>query len=107
GLDRARVVLDARLSVLLLVAEDPALALRHHLVTELARGQVVAPIAEGAFGELHDVALVHEGEALALVVEGVAEGGAHEALRPLAGDGLDADAAGLRESDLLDLHLGL
>ena len=93
--------------VLLLVAEDPALALGHDLVAELARGQGVAPVAEGALRELHDVALVHEGQALALELERVAQGRAHQALRPLLRDGLDPDGARLREADLLDLHLGL
>ena len=36
------------------------------LVAELARRERVAPVAERALGELHDVALVHEGDALAL-----------------------------------------
>src|SRR5204862_3313014 len=52
----------------------------------------VAPVAEGALGELHDVALVHERDALALVLDGVVEGGANEALTALARDRLDADA---------------
>ena len=34
---------------------------------ELTFRQFVAPIAKSAFGELHDVALVDEGDALALV----------------------------------------
>jgi hypothetical protein len=49
-----------RLGLALLVAEDPALALGDDLAAELPRGELVAPVAEGALGELHDVALVHE-----------------------------------------------
>ena len=51
------------------VAEDPALALGDGLVAELLRGDFVAPLAEGALGELLDVALVDEGDGLAAVVD--------------------------------------
>ena len=71
------------------------------LAGELALGQGVAPVAEGALGELHDVALVDERDALPLVGDGVLDGGAHQPLGALAGDRLDADADGLGEADLL------
>ena len=67
---------------------------------ELLLREGVAPVPEGALGELHDVALVDEGEALALVGDGVLDRGAHEPLGALARDRLDADAARLREADL-------
>jgi len=38
-------------------------------VRELPLGEGVAPVAEGPLGELHDVALVHEGQALPPVGE--------------------------------------
>ena len=75
------------------------------LVGELALGQGVAPVAEGALGELHDVALVHQRHALALVGDGVLDRRADQPLAPLARDRLDADGDGLREADLL-VHLG-
>src|SRR5439155_5534625 len=98
-------VRDAVPRVLLLVAENPGLALGHRLAPELPRRQRVAPVAEGALGELHDVALVDEAQALALEVERIADRGADEGPGALPGDGLDADGARLRETDLLDLHL--
>ncbi len=44
---------------------------------EVLRGTFVAPVAESAFGELHDVALVDEGHAVFVVVNGVLDGGLH------------------------------
>ena len=40
---------------------------------EVVLRDLVAPVAKRAFGELHDVALVHEGDALALVLNRVAD----------------------------------
>src|SRR5207245_7328145 len=105
GLDGRRVLLDADRQVLLLVTEHPALALRHRLAPKLPRRERVAPVAEGALGELHDVALVDEGQALALEVDGVTDRGPDEALRAFPGDRLDAEGARLRDADLLDLPL--
>ena len=74
---------------------------------ELALGEVVAPLHEGAFGILHDIALMDEGQRLALVGDGVLDGRTDEALGTRAGDRLDADAdrGGLlaAETDLLKL----
>ena len=54
---------------------------------------LVAPVAERALGELHDVALVHEGDALALVGDGVARSRRGRGARcPVARHRLDADA---------------
>jgi hypothetical protein len=64
----------------------------HRHVGEFLAHEVVAPVAEGALGELLDVALVHQRDALAVVAQGVFDGGAHEALGPELGDGLDPDA---------------
>ncbi|MNS57298.1 hypothetical protein D3C72_901810 [compost metagenome] len=70
-------------------------------------GQGIAPILEGTFGELHDVALVHQGHGVAIVVDGVLDGGTDQTLGTGLGHGLDADAAGLGEADLLHAHLVL
>ena len=64
-------------------------------------GQRVAPVAERALGELHDVALVHERDAVALVGDGVLDSRPHDALGALLGHRLDADAGGVGETDLL------
>ena len=66
---------------------------------ELALGQLVAPVTEGALRELHDVALVHQRQALALVGDRVLERRADQALAALARDRLDADAGRRRESE--------
>jgi hypothetical protein len=50
---------------------------------------------------------VHDGHRLAVVVDGVLDGGAHQAFGAFARDRLDADARGVREADLLDAHLVL
>ena len=64
-------------------------------------GQCVTPVAERALGELHDVALVHEGDAVAVVGDGVLDGRPHDALGALLGHRLDADADGVGETDFL------
>ncbi len=73
----------------------------------LALDQGVAPVAEPALGELHDVALVHQRDALALVQDGVVERGANEPLGPLPRNRLHADARRGREADVLHAHLVL
>ena len=88
------------------IAEDPALALGHGLVAELLRSDLVAPLAEGAFGELLDVALVHQRDGFALVVDRVLDGDTHQPLGAGDGDGLDADA-GVGADLLLALPMSL
>ena len=64
-------------------------------------GDLVTPLHEGTLGVLHDVALVDEGDGGAAVGDGVVDGGLDEALGALLADGLDAEAAGLGEAELL------
>src|SRR5262249_391219 len=97
-IDLACVVLDGDVRLRLAVPEDPALALGDDAVAVLARREGVAPVTERALGELHDVALVHEGDAPARVAKRILDRGAREALGALARDGLDPDAARLREA---------
>ena len=70
------------------------------LGAKLLLRQGVGPVAEAAFGVLHDVALVHDGHAGLVVVNGVLDGLADQALGAFARDGLDADARGVGEADL-------
>ena len=77
------------------------------LGAELPRRKRVSPVAEAAFGELHDVALVHERDRVAPVVQRVANRLADEALGALARHRLDADAGRLGEPDLAHAHLVL
>src|SRR5208282_6316845 len=55
-------------------------------------GYLISPVAERAFGELHDVALVDNRHAFAFVRDGIEHGGMHQADRPEIADRLDADA---------------
>src|SRR5690606_40850963 len=50
---------------------------------ELLARDLVAEVAEGAFGELHDVALVHQRHRLAAVGDGVLDRGLDQALGAL------------------------
>ena len=68
----------------LVLGDDP--------VAELRLGHLVAPVPEGPFRELHDVALVDERHGLALVVDRVLDRHADQPLRARLGDRLDADA---------------
>ena len=70
------------------------------LRAELALRERVAPVAEGALGELHDVALVHERHRAPVVVDRVLDRLAHQALGAFARHRLDADAGRVREADL-------
>ena len=53
---------------------------------------LVTPIAKRALGELHDVALVHQGHALALVLDRVADRAVNQAHAAGIADRLDPDA---------------
>ena len=69
----------------------PRSAVDLHGAEEVLR-DLVAPVAEGALGELHDVALVHQRDALALDLHGVADGAVHQPLGAEPADRLQADA---------------
>src|SRR5262249_18338250 len=75
-------------------------------------GDLIAPVAEGALSELHDVALVHERHALAPVFQRVADRAVDETLSAEPTDGLESDAdfdadAAPRRTDRLELLLPL
>ena len=67
---------------------------------KLTLGELIAPVAECAFGELLDIALVNQRQALAPVGDGVADRGTDETLRPFLRHRLDADAGAFRKADL-------
>src|SRR5436305_194237 len=71
----------------------PDLVLGDGVGAELLARHLVAPVLEGPLGELHDVALVHQGDVPAAVGDGELEGLAHQPLAAGGGDRLDADAA--------------
>ena len=70
----------------------PQLLFGDGFLTELLAAELVAPVAKGSLGELHDVALVHQGHALAAFIDGVANGFTHQAPCAEGAYGFDADA---------------
>ena len=86
------ILRDGQIRILVFVVENPALALGDDLVAEFFGGEFVSPLAERAFGELLDVAFVHERDGLASVLERVLDGHADQALGSGHRDRLDADA---------------
>ncbi len=91
-LDHLGVFFDGKPGIPVEIVDDPALALGDDLVAELLRRQFVSPLAECAFGELLDVALVNDRHGLAIVLQGVLDRHADQALGAGDGDRLDADA---------------
>ena len=71
---------------------------------ELFSGNLVGPLFEGTFGELHDVAFVHDGQRVAVIIDHILQGLARQTLGAFLGYRLDADAAVLIETDLGDTH---
>ena len=80
-------------------------AARRQVGAVLALGHVIGPVHEGALGILHNVPVVHEGDAPAVVAQGIVDGGADDALGPFLRHGLNSVRRGLREADLLLLEL--
>src|SRR5690606_8322657 len=74
---------------------------------EFFPGKLVAPVAEGAFRELHDVALVDKRHGNTVVVDGVVDRLADQALRAFLRHRLDAYPRGRREADAGHAHLAL
>ena len=58
---------------------------------EFLLDQLIAPVAESALGVLHDVSLVHQGDARAPVLEGILDRPANQ---PLGGGGADGGGRG-------------
>ncbi|VAN14632.1 Uncharacterised protein [Klebsiella pneumoniae] len=75
------------------------------LAAELFASQLVAPVFERAFGELHDVAFVHQSDGITIVGDRVFNRGAHQAFGAFFRARLDADAAMFREANFLHTHL--
>ncbi|MND73646.1 hypothetical protein D3C80_652260 [compost metagenome] len=67
--------------------------------------QLVTPVFECAFGELHDVAFVNNSHRVAIVGDCVFDGCAHQTFSTVFGARLDADTAMLREANFLHAHL--
>mmetsp|Transcript_1099 Transcript_1099/g.1707 ORF Transcript_1099/g.1707 Transcript_1099/m.1707 type:complete len:442 (-) Transcript_1099:93-1418(-) len=83
------------------VLEPAPRATVDRLGTKFLLRQRIGPVAEGAFGVLHDVALVHDGHAGLVVVDGVLDGLSDQPFGALLADGLDTQARGLGEANLV------
>src|ERR1035437_5069479 len=99
-----RLLLGVRRGLALLFLRPLPLVPGVRLGGELALGEGVAVVPEGAFRELHDVALVDERDALALVRDRVLDRGANETLAAPLRDGLHTEAGRLGETELLVLR---
>ena len=108
GVDLAGVGLDAQGRIAVEVVENPALALGDAHIAEFAGGELIAPVAEGAFGELHDVALVHQRHVALgpLQPQGVLNRLADVSLAAVLAHRLDADARALRDLAVAELAVG-
>ena len=97
-------ILDGDFATALRVDEMAPRTAIDHLRTELLLRHLVGDVAEQTLGEFHDVALVHDGQRLAIVGDDVVEGGTHQTGGAFDRDRLDADAGSRRETDFLDPH---
>ena len=106
--DVGDLVLDDDVAAGARVLEGHPRAAVEQLRAVLLAGHVVAPLAERALGELHDVALVDERHGLAVVLDRVVDRLAHQALAAERRDRLDAEAGVLEElgAHLLAQELG-
>ena len=86
--------LDAQFWIVLKIAENPALPLGDAHVTELGGGEFIAPVTEGSFRELHDVAFVYQGDValVALQSKSMLDRFADMTLAAVLAYRLDADA---------------
>src|SRR5208282_3232859 len=98
-----RVHLRVRLRLALRALDAVPLLPREYVIRELALGQLIAPIAERALGKFHDVALVHNRHALALVVDRVLQRGAEQPVGAFLGRGFEADSGTFRKANLGEL----
>ena len=78
---------------------------RGEIGPELPLGQFIGPVAEGALGIFHDVAVVDQGHAAAMMVQRILDGPPDQALRSLLRDGFHAVRRRLRKTDLGLLEL--
>src|ERR1700687_1674815 len=78
--DERSILLNRNVGVFILVAQNPALALGHHLVAKLLGRQLVNPLAERSLGKFLDISLVHQGHTLAAARQGELDRHPHQSL---------------------------
>ncbi len=67
--------------------------------------KLISPVTEASLCELHDVALVNQCHTVLVVLDCMIDSCADDTCRSLLTDWLDADSAGIGESNLVDAHL--
>ena len=75
------------------------------LGAKLFAGHFIAPVTKSTFGELHNVALVDKSDGGLVLVDGVLDSFADQALGALGRNRLNADTAVLVKTDLGNTHL--
>src|SRR5215472_3342519 len=99
GFDHLGILRNAEVGIFIFIIDDPALAFGHNLVAEFFGRDLVSPLAEGAFSEFLNVALVYQGDGLAAGLERVLNRHADETLGSSHRNRLNADTR--VEADLL------
>eukprot|EP00049_Salpingoeca_infusionum_P017399 m.352804 g.352804 ORF g.352804 m.352804 type:complete len:460 (+) comp16615_c0_seq1:2433-3812(+) len=82
------------------VVQNPAFTLSNHLGTKVVDGNFVTPLLETTLSELHDVALVNQGKALASVFKSILDSRLNKTSSSFLGHWLDAKTTGAWEADL-------
>ena len=101
GIGHAR----ARRLLAQLLLQPVELAHGKGVFTELLLGHLVAPALEAPFGELHDIALVHQRHRRKMMLQRVLDGRTYQPFRPLHRYRLHAEGRGLGETHLCHPHL--
>src|SRR6185312_6232159 len=102
GVGNAVVDQDLARRQLARIGRLPEFLLGDALFAELLRGDLITPIAEGALCELLDIALVHQRDHRAALLDGMADRLPHQPLRPGDRDRLDTNTR-IRPHRLVEL----
>ena len=70
----------------------PQLVFRNAEIRELFISQLVTPVPKSSLGELHDIALMNQGDTPSSVIQCITNRFAHQALGPENGNRLHANA---------------
>ena len=78
--DHLCIFRDRQLRVLILVIQNPALALGDYLIAKLFGGKLVSPLAERALGKLLDISFVHQRHRFPSALQSVLDRHPHQPL---------------------------
>ena len=105
GVDHPGIFLDRQALVTILVVDYPAFALANYTGAKFPACQFVAPILEGPFRELHDIALMDNGHGLAFMFKRILDCSPDQAFGTIPGDRLDADGGRFGKADFANPHI--